>query len=192
VLEYVDHLHEHFLYPCSINERGRYNVPNNPVEGYRLRYVLAHRESRAHYTFLFIASRCTGQASQSMSGRMGHTGQKRGQRQNDMRGSGRVEEVLVVRKTGNYVTHISAHVLYVHMQSTNRPRESRKRRPRKESKLEAKMLCYGWPRAGDFRPLCTRAACSTEGDEGDLSEALHVRGKSCELYPIFSRRVFSP
>jgi L-fuconate dehydratase len=37
VLEYVDHLHEHFLYPCSINERGRYNVPNNPVEGYRLR-----------------------------------------------------------------------------------------------------------------------------------------------------------
>lgn len=41
VLEYVDHLHEHFLYPCSINERGRYNVPSNPVEGYRLRYLLA-------------------------------------------------------------------------------------------------------------------------------------------------------
>ncbi|KAI0280050.1 enolase C-terminal domain-like protein [Russula aff. rugulosa BPL654] len=36
VLEYVDHLHEHFLYPCSINERGRYNVPNNPVEGYSI------------------------------------------------------------------------------------------------------------------------------------------------------------
>lgn len=35
VLEYVDHLHEHFLYPCSINEKGRYNVPNNPLEGYR-------------------------------------------------------------------------------------------------------------------------------------------------------------
>ena len=50
VLEYVDHLHEHFLYPCSINERGRYNVPNNPVEGYRLRCVLRHRETRAHYT----------------------------------------------------------------------------------------------------------------------------------------------
>ena len=35
VLEYVDHLHEHFLYPCSINQKGRYNVPSNPVEGYR-------------------------------------------------------------------------------------------------------------------------------------------------------------
>ena len=35
VLEYVDHLHEHFLYPCSINLKGRYNVPSNPVEGYR-------------------------------------------------------------------------------------------------------------------------------------------------------------
>lgn len=122
VLEYVDHLHEHFLYPCSINERGRYNVPNNPVEGYRLRYVLAHRECRAHYTFLFIASRCTGQASQSMSGRMGHTGQEQRQRQNDMRGSVRVEEVLIVRKTGNYVTHFCAcavrsHAIY---QSTSR------------------------------------------------------------------------
>ena len=127
VLEYVDHLHEHFLYPCSINERGRYNVPNNPIEGYRLRYVLAHRECRTHYTFLVIASRCMGQASQSMSGRMGHTGQKQRQRQNDLRGSVRVEEVLVVRKAGNYVTYIAAHVLYVHMQSTNRPRESSSR-----------------------------------------------------------------
>ncbi|KAH8993845.1 enolase C-terminal domain-like protein [Lactarius hatsudake] len=35
VLEYVDHLHEHFLYPCSVNQKGRYNVPSNPVEGYR-------------------------------------------------------------------------------------------------------------------------------------------------------------
>ena len=35
VLEYVDHLHEHFLYPCSINQKGRYNVPCNPMEGYR-------------------------------------------------------------------------------------------------------------------------------------------------------------
>jgi hypothetical protein len=54
VLEYVDHLHEHFLYPCSINERGRYNVPNNPVEGYRLRYVLRPRETRAHCTFSYL------------------------------------------------------------------------------------------------------------------------------------------
>lgn len=35
VLEYVDHLHEHFVTPCSINDKGRYNVPNNPNEGYR-------------------------------------------------------------------------------------------------------------------------------------------------------------
>ena len=35
VLEFVDHLHEHFLYPCSINKSGRYNVPDNAQEGYR-------------------------------------------------------------------------------------------------------------------------------------------------------------
>ncbi|KAI0761125.1 enolase C-terminal domain-like protein [Irpex lacteus] len=36
VLEFVDHLHEHFLNPCSINENGRYNVPSNPSEGYSI------------------------------------------------------------------------------------------------------------------------------------------------------------
>lgn len=35
VLEFADHLHEHFLYPSSINSKGRYNVPLNPAEGYR-------------------------------------------------------------------------------------------------------------------------------------------------------------
>ncbi|QRV75950.1 enolase C-terminal domain-like protein [Ceratobasidium sp. AG-Ba] len=35
VLEFVDHLHEHFIYPCSINKNGRYNVPANAEEGYR-------------------------------------------------------------------------------------------------------------------------------------------------------------
>ena len=35
VLEFVDHLHENFLYPCSINSQGRYNVPDNEKEGYR-------------------------------------------------------------------------------------------------------------------------------------------------------------
>ena len=35
LLEYVDHLHEHSINPCSINGKGRYNVPNNPYEGYR-------------------------------------------------------------------------------------------------------------------------------------------------------------
>ncbi|KIY47845.1 enolase C-terminal domain-like protein [Fistulina hepatica ATCC 64428] len=36
VLEFVDHLHEHFYYPCSINKQGRYNVPLNPKEGYSI------------------------------------------------------------------------------------------------------------------------------------------------------------
>lgn len=36
VLEYVDHLHEHFVAPCSINSNGRYNVPSNPDEGYSI------------------------------------------------------------------------------------------------------------------------------------------------------------
>ena len=35
VLEFVDHLHEHFLNPCSINKQGRYNVPDKTDEGYR-------------------------------------------------------------------------------------------------------------------------------------------------------------
>ncbi|CAD6578275.1 MAG: hypothetical protein CYPHOPRED_000492 [Cyphobasidiales sp. Tagirdzhanova-0007] len=36
VLEYVDHLHEHFVYPVSINELGRYNVPRHSKEGYSI------------------------------------------------------------------------------------------------------------------------------------------------------------
>lgn len=35
VLEFADHLHEHFVNPCTINEHGWYNVPNDPKEGYR-------------------------------------------------------------------------------------------------------------------------------------------------------------
>ncbi|KAH9018617.1 enolase C-terminal domain-like protein [Lactarius hengduanensis] len=46
VLEYVDHLHEHFLYPCSVNQKGRYNVPSNPVEGYSIEI---HKSSIAEY-----------------------------------------------------------------------------------------------------------------------------------------------
>lgn len=37
VLEYVDHLHEHFVYPVSINSEGRYNIPQNSEEGYSIR-----------------------------------------------------------------------------------------------------------------------------------------------------------
>jgi L-fuconate dehydratase len=36
VLEFVDHLHEHFPFRCSINSQGRYNVPQNPDEGYSI------------------------------------------------------------------------------------------------------------------------------------------------------------
>ncbi|KAH7926139.1 enolase C-terminal domain-like protein [Leucogyrophana mollusca] len=46
VLEFVDHLHEHFLYPCSINENGRYKVPSNPLEGYSIEM---YKESIAEF-----------------------------------------------------------------------------------------------------------------------------------------------
>ncbi|KLO13722.1 enolase C-terminal domain-like protein [Schizopora paradoxa] len=36
VLEFVDHLHEHFITPCSINAQGRYNAPSNENEGYSI------------------------------------------------------------------------------------------------------------------------------------------------------------
>lgn len=35
VLEYAEHLHEHFIHPVSINDKGRYNVPTHPHGGYR-------------------------------------------------------------------------------------------------------------------------------------------------------------
>ncbi|TFY70322.1 hypothetical protein EVG20_g2682 [Dentipellis fragilis] len=35
-LEFVYHLHEHFLHPCSLNSHARYNVPNHPDEGYSI------------------------------------------------------------------------------------------------------------------------------------------------------------
>jgi L-fuconate dehydratase len=46
VLEFVDHLHEHFLYPCTINKQGRYNVPGNDAEGYSIEM---HKKSIAEY-----------------------------------------------------------------------------------------------------------------------------------------------
>ncbi|KAF8903918.1 mandelate racemase/muconate lactonizing enzyme [Gymnopilus junonius] len=46
VLEFVDHLHEHFVTPCSINSRGRYNAPLNPNEGYSIEM---HKSSIAEY-----------------------------------------------------------------------------------------------------------------------------------------------
>ncbi|KAF9051765.1 enolase C-terminal domain-like protein [Panaeolus papilionaceus] len=46
VLEFVDHLHEHFVTPCSINDRGRYNVPDIPSEGYSIEM---HKSSIAEY-----------------------------------------------------------------------------------------------------------------------------------------------
>lgn len=46
VLEFADHLHEHFLYRCTMNNKGRYNVPNNPKEGYSIEM---YKESIAEY-----------------------------------------------------------------------------------------------------------------------------------------------
>ncbi|KAH8926112.1 mandelate racemase/muconate lactonizing enzyme [Atractiella rhizophila] len=48
VLEYVDHLHEHFPNKCTINPQGRYNVPQNPDEGYS---IDIYEESKATYRF---------------------------------------------------------------------------------------------------------------------------------------------
>ena len=45
VLEYVDHLHEHFIDPVVIN-RGRYQVPEAP--GYS---IAMHTESQAQHRF---------------------------------------------------------------------------------------------------------------------------------------------
>lgn len=35
VVEWVDHLHEHFKYPVSVNSHGRYNAPLDESCGYR-------------------------------------------------------------------------------------------------------------------------------------------------------------
>ncbi|KDE08352.1 mandelate racemase [Microbotryum lychnidis-dioicae p1A1 Lamole] len=48
VLEYVDHLHEHFTDPCTINSNGHYDVPSNPDEGYSIQIK---DESKAQYIF---------------------------------------------------------------------------------------------------------------------------------------------
>ena len=42
VLEFADHLHEHFVNPCTINGHGRYNVPDDPKEGYRYVALIAY------------------------------------------------------------------------------------------------------------------------------------------------------
>lgn len=44
----VDHLHEHFKYPVSINKAGRYNVPQDPKGGYSIEMF---PESIKNYTF---------------------------------------------------------------------------------------------------------------------------------------------
>ncbi|KAK1924728.1 putative mandelate racemase/muconate lactonizing enzyme [Papiliotrema laurentii] len=48
VLEFVDHLHEHFLYPVSINTQGRYNVPQDPKGGYSIEMF---EQSMEEYAF---------------------------------------------------------------------------------------------------------------------------------------------
>ncbi|GHJ90170.1 hypothetical protein NliqN6_6572 [Naganishia liquefaciens] len=48
VLEFVDHLHEHFLYPVSINDQGRYNVPLGEKVGYSIEM---YQESMEKFAF---------------------------------------------------------------------------------------------------------------------------------------------
>jgi L-fuconate dehydratase len=54
VLEFADHLHEHFVHPVSINNKGRYNVPVNPDEGYRSIFVQS-----SFCIFLLTSSSCS-------------------------------------------------------------------------------------------------------------------------------------
>ncbi|THU79660.1 hypothetical protein K435DRAFT_522170 [Dendrothele bispora CBS 962.96] len=49
VLESVDHFHEHFLNPCSMNSKGRYNVPTNPDEEHSIEML---KSSIAEYEWL--------------------------------------------------------------------------------------------------------------------------------------------
>lgn len=38
VLEWVDELHNQYIYPVSINKEGRYNVPQDPNGGYSITF----------------------------------------------------------------------------------------------------------------------------------------------------------
>ena len=69
VLEFVDHLHEHFLNPCSINKQGRYNVPDKTDEGYRYVWFMICARSRYLIDIMSAALKCTRIVSRSMSGR---------------------------------------------------------------------------------------------------------------------------
>jgi hypothetical protein len=42
------HTDEHFIHPCSLNKRGRYNLPLHADEGYS---VQLHDQSLADYRF---------------------------------------------------------------------------------------------------------------------------------------------
>ncbi|KAK7680185.1 hypothetical protein QCA50_016694 [Cerrena zonata] len=46
VLEFANHLHEHFVHPCSIRQSGRYNIPDDPKGGYSIEM---HEASIKHY-----------------------------------------------------------------------------------------------------------------------------------------------
>lgn len=48
VLEWVDHLHEHFVYPVSINGAGCYNTPMDPQGGYSIEML---KSSIEDYSF---------------------------------------------------------------------------------------------------------------------------------------------
>ncbi len=72
VLEYVDHLHEHFVNPCSINKNGSYNVPSNPDEGYRC--ALQHRINWREKMNRNQALKCIKRVLLNMSGQMARIG----------------------------------------------------------------------------------------------------------------------
>ncbi|ETS59618.1 mandelate racemase muconate lactonizing enzyme [Moesziomyces aphidis] len=59
VLEWVDHLHEHFIYPVSINGAGCYNTPMDPQGGYSIEML---KTSIEDYSFPNGSYWKTGQA----------------------------------------------------------------------------------------------------------------------------------
>lgn len=73
MLGFVDHLHENFDTPCSINSHGRYNVPTNPDEGYTCVFLACSLPRGTDPTFV-LALRCTNPALPNSSGFLGPTG----------------------------------------------------------------------------------------------------------------------
>ena len=74
VLEWVDHLHEHFVYPASIHSTGRYRMPSSSTEGYSIEM---HRSSVQEYAWVEMdwssISRCERRESLATEYKVGRS-----------------------------------------------------------------------------------------------------------------------